>query len=93
MRYANHGGLQGKGNPPAFRSHRLNEQDIPGLHTDNGGHEFRGGIAWPIEDESDEPVITPDRATGLVLTIRVLVIAAAVLFTIWVVQLGVPNWG
>jgi hypothetical protein len=49
MRYANHGGMQGKGNPPAFRSHRLNEQDIPGLETRNGGASFHGGIAFPIE--------------------------------------------
>jgi hypothetical protein len=80
MRYANHGGLQGKGNPPAFRSHRLNEQDIPGLHTDNGGHEFRGGIAWPIEDE---PVTTPSEV-GYWATCT-LAVVAFVAFTAMVV--------
>jgi hypothetical protein len=61
IRTLNVGGRQGRGNPPAFHTHRVQEDIfIDGLHTESGsGGEFRGGIFWPIEQE-DEPATTDD---------------------------------
>jgi hypothetical protein len=33
---------------------------IPGVHTDGGGHEYRDGIAWPIEDQRDEHALNAE---------------------------------
>jgi hypothetical protein len=55
MRYAQVDGRQGRGNPPAFYTHRVQEEVfIDGLHTEDGGHFFQGGCVFPIEAE-DEP--------------------------------------
>jgi hypothetical protein len=46
-------GRQGRGNPPAFHTRRVQEEDIfiAGLHTEDGGHFFQGGCVFPIEAE------------------------------------------
>jgi hypothetical protein len=92
MRYAQVDGRQGRGNPPAFHTHRVQEEVfIDGLHTDSGsGGEFRGGIFWPIEQD-DEPATTPSTASGWL--IYAAIAALFLVFTLFVVRLGVPNWG
>jgi hypothetical protein len=55
MRYAQVDGRQGRGNPPAFHTRRVQEEDIfiAGLHTEDGGHFFQGGCVFPIEAEEE----------------------------------------
>ena len=90
MRTLEVAGRQGRGNPPAFHTHRVQEDIfIDGLHTDSGsGGEFRGGIFWPIEPE-DEPATPPTMAASW--AIYAGIVAALVLFTVFVVQTGMPN--
>jgi hypothetical protein len=69
MRYANHGGGQGKGNP--LYTHRLNTQDY--------------------DTTEDTPPVTPEKAGSWAIYAAGFILLA--LFSIFVLQLGVPNWG
>jgi hypothetical protein len=89
MRTLEVAGRQGRGNPPAFHTHRVQEEVfIDGLHTEDGGHFFHAGIAFPMDDE---PATTPSTASGWL--IYAAIAAMFLVFTLFVVRLGVPNWG
>jgi hypothetical protein len=86
MRYAQVDGRQR--NHPAFHTHRVQEEVfIDGLHTEDGGHSFHSGVVFPIEDEPT----TPSTASGVL--IYAAIAALFFVFTLFVVRLGVPNWG
>jgi hypothetical protein len=47
-----------------------------GLHTDDGGHLFNGGVVFP--HESDAPIVTPEEAGTWSVVAQVLFIAIVV---------------
>ena len=86
MRYAQVDGRQGRGNPPAFHTHRVQEDIfIAGLHTEDGGHVFQGGCVFPIEAE-DEPAPTDDWSIKAMWFLGVLFFACLSAFFIAVLN-------
>jgi hypothetical protein len=61
---------------------------FPPMHIEDGGHTFNHGVVFPIEDE-DDPATTPSTASGWL--IYAAIAALFLVFTLFVVRLGVPN--
>jgi hypothetical protein len=64
-------------------------QGDPYMHTKDGGHFVNFGVSFPIEAE--EPVPTAEQAMTWPIWVGAGLLFLA--FTVFVVQLGVPNWG
>jgi hypothetical protein len=84
-----HGVNQGAGCQACLNATRAAMFFLP-LHIEDGGHHFNGGISFPMEPD-DEPATPPTMAASW--AIYAGIVAALVTFTVWVVQMGVPNWG
>lgn len=72
--------------------HPLTLHRVPFLHTDDGGHEFNGGVTFPIEP--DEPIPTTEEAEGWTLpvmwSVGLFAVACLVAVVFYGVQLQFP---